>query len=155
MNPSHLIAKHLRDLYLGGNWTAVNVKNTLDGVDWQMATTKVEPFHSILSLLYHMNYYVKAAIEVLEGNPLTANDKYAFDHPEVLSATDWEEFLGGFYAEIEDLAVLIEKLPAEKWESDFWGEKYGNYYRNLHGIIEHSHYHLGQILWLKRMIQTS
>jgi len=31
-------------------------------------------------------------------------------------------------------------------------EKYGNYYRNFHGIIEHCHYHLGQIVLIKKML---
>jgi hypothetical protein len=29
-------------------------------------------------------------------------------------------------------------------------EKYGNYYRNIHGIIEHIHYHLGQIVLIEK-----
>ena len=31
-------------------------------------------------------------------------------------------------------------------------EKYGNYFRNLTGIIEHLHYHLGQIVLIKKLI---
>jgi len=28
------IAKHFRDVYFGGNWTAVNLKDTLADVSW-------------------------------------------------------------------------------------------------------------------------
>ena len=38
------------------------------------------------------------------------------------------------------------------WET-FADEKYGHYYRNLHGIIEHTHYHLGQIVLIKKLLQ--
>ena len=38
---------------------------------------------------------------------------------------------------------------------EFFHEKYGNYYRNLHGVIEHAHYHLGQIALIKKMFQNS
>ena len=37
MNYTSQIAKHLRDLHFGGNWTAVNMKDTLSDVDWKQA----------------------------------------------------------------------------------------------------------------------
>jgi len=48
--------------------------------------------------------------------------------------------------------VLIEQLPESQLWVTFSQEKYGNYYRNLHGIIEHIHYHLGQIVLIKKII---
>ena len=30
--------------------------------------------------------------------------------------------------------------------------EYGNYYRNLHGLIEHTHYHLGQVALIKKLL---
>ncbi len=44
----------------------------------------------------------------------------------------------------------IEQLPESKLWETFSDEKYGNYYRNIHGIIEHIHYHLGQIVLIKK-----
>ncbi len=46
----------------------------------------------------------------------------------------------------------IEQLPESKLWETFSDEKYGNYYRNIHGIIEHSHYHLGQIVLIKKIL---
>ena len=34
-------------------------------------------------------------------------------------------------------------------------EKYGTYYRNFHGLIEHAHYHLGQIVLIKKLVAAS
>jgi hypothetical protein len=53
----------------------------------------------------------------------------------------------------EKLEVLIETMPEEKLYQNFEEEKYGNYYRNLTGMIEHTHYHLGQIVLIKKMVQ--
>jgi len=53
------------------------------------------------------------------------------------------------------LAHLIEQVPDEQYTAFFDQEKYGSYYRNLQGIVEHHHYHLGQIVLLKKWIQTS
>ena len=58
MNLSQHIAKHLREVHVGKNWTWVNLKETLEGLSWQQATTQVNGFNTIATLVYHMNYYV-------------------------------------------------------------------------------------------------
>ena len=73
----------------------------------------------------------------------------------ISSETDWQQLLITIYADVELLASKIEKLSDEKLVTDFADSKYGNYYRNLHGIIEHCHYHLGQIVIIKKLIRNS
>ncbi|HTN08398.1 hypothetical protein [Agriterribacter sp.] len=58
MTLSAQIAKHFRQIHFGGNWTSVNLKETLTDTDWQQATMKVLSFNTIAALVYHMNYYV-------------------------------------------------------------------------------------------------
>src|SRR5258705_13834542 len=146
------IAKHFRDVHFGGNWTAVNLKATLADVDWQQATTQVYSFNTIAVLVYHMNYYVSVVLNVLDGEPLNASDKYSFDLPPILSADDWNKLLDKLWTDAENFAKLVEQLPESKLWDDFSENKYGNYYRNLHGIIEHIHYHLGQIVLIKKLL---
>ena len=43
-------------------------------------------------------------------------------------------------------------MPEERFFEDMADPKYGSWYRNIHGIIEHAHYHLGQIVLLKKLI---
>lgn len=152
MNLTVQIAKHLREIYFGKNWTWSNLKDNLADVTWQQATTKVYSFNTIVALVYHINYYVSAALNVLQEKPLDAKDKYSFDHPPILSQKDWEIFLNKTWADAENFANLIEQLPESKLWEDFSDEKYGNYYRNIHGIIEHAHYHLGQIVLIKKIL---
>jgi uncharacterized damage-inducible protein DinB len=146
------IAKHFKDIHSGGNWTSVNLKETLADVSWQQATTKAYSFNTIAKLVYHMNYYVSAILKVLHGEPLTASDKYSFDCPPINNQQDWEKLLDETRSDAEKFASLIEQLPESKLWEDFSDNKYGNYYRNIHGIIEHSHYHLGQIVLIKKLI---
>ena len=152
MNLTAQIAKHFRDVHFGGNWTSVNLKETLADVDWQQATTQVYGLNTIAILVYHTNYYVSAVMKVLQGEPLTAKDKYSFDLPPIQSQQDWELLLQKTWADAELFAILIEQLPESKLEETFTDEKYGSYYRNFHGIIEHLHYHMGQIVLLKKII---
>ena len=55
--------------------------------------------------------------------------------------------------EAEDFAQLIEKMTDDEIWSIMIDEKYGTYYRNFQGIIEHFHYHLGQISLIKKIIR--
>lgn len=153
MNLQQQIAKQFRDVHFGGNWTAVNLKEAVADVTWQEATTKLSTLNTIATLVFHTNYYVATVLKVLKGEPLTGKDKYSFDHPPIQSTEDWQVLLQKTWDEAKEFARMIEDLPTEKLEETFFDEKYGNYYRNLTGIIEHMHYHLGQIVIIKKLIR--
>ena len=152
MSLSHQIAKHFRDVHFGGNWTSVNLRDQLSGLSWQQATQKVYSFNTIAALVYHMNYYVDRVILVLEGQALNASDKYSFELPPIISQEDWENLVNKTWTDAERFAALVEQIPEERLWEDFSENKYGNYYRNITGIIEHIHYHLGQIVLIKKII---
>ncbi len=152
MNLPAQIAKHFREVHFGGNWTSSNLKHHLADVTWQQATTKVYSFNTIAALVYHINYYVSVVLKVLQGGPLDAHDKFSFDVPPIDKQEDWEQLLEMMWTDAEKFAGLIEQLPESKLEETFVNEKYGTYYRNFHGIIEHTHYHLGQIVLMKKIL---
>jgi uncharacterized damage-inducible protein DinB len=152
MNTATQLATHFRQVYTGGNWTWVNLKDTLNDISWQQATTKVYGCNTIVALTYHIGYYVTAITNVLNGAPLEAHDKYSFDHPPVNSQQDWEQLVNKTLQDAETYIKMAGQLPDEKLPETFVLEKYGNYHRNLLGLIEHTHYHLGQIVILKKVI---
>ncbi|MDX1913481.1 MAG: DinB family protein [Saprospiraceae bacterium] len=152
MQLSTQIAKLLRDVHFGGNWTVSDLKTHLSDVTWQQATTKVHNFNTIAALSYHIHYYINILVKVLQGGPLEGKDIYSFDHPPIASQADWEALLEKCWADAETLAQLIEQMPEEKLFAPFFDGKYGNYYRNVHGVIEHAHYHLGQIVLIKKLV---
>jgi uncharacterized damage-inducible protein DinB len=152
MTLSKQIAKHLREVYFGGNWTASNLKDALKEVTWQQATAQIYELNTIAGLVYHMTYYATGVIKVLEGGPLDIHDKFSFDHPPINSQEDWNAMLDTIWADAEALATLIEKMPVEQFGEDMLDGKYGDYYRNIGGIIEHCHYHLGQIVVVKKLL---
>jgi len=149
------IAKHFRDVHFGGNWTSVNLRDTLEDIRCQEATTKVHNLNTIATLVFHINYYVDPVLKVLQGEPLNASDKSSFDVPPITSADDWEKLVTKALTEAELFAVQIEKLDEAKLFDNFTDPKYGNYYRNLLGVIEHTHYHLGQISLIKKILNET
>jgi uncharacterized damage-inducible protein DinB len=153
MNTTQQLAKHCRDVHFGGNWTFVNLKDTLADITWQEATTQYQDSNTIATLLFHINYYINPVARVLQGEPLNASDKFSFDCPTITSQEEWEHLIQKAFDEAEQFAKEIEKLEESKLFEVFSEEKYGNYFRNLLGIIEHTHYHLGQIALIKKMIR--
>jgi hypothetical protein len=148
------IAKHVREVHFGGNWTCSNLKDQLADVTWQEAVTNVCDLNTIAALTFHVNYYVDAALQVLQGKPLLAKDAYSYSHLPIESANDWQKLMDKAWSDAETFVKLIEQLPEEKLWEDFTDPKYGLYYRNLHGIVEHMHYHLGQIAVIKKILKS-
>ena len=147
------LSKHLREVYFGGNWTTVNLRDSLSNVTCLQAITKFNSLNTILALVYHINYYITAVTKVLQGEPLNASDKFSFDHPQIQSEEEWKNLLDNTWKDAEKFATLIEQLPDSRLWENFEDGKYGNYYRNIQGIIEHTHYHLGQIVLIKKLLQ--
>lgn len=147
------IARHIRELHFGENWTDVSLKALVEDLSWKEANTQVHDFNTIASLIFHINYYINAVLQVLHNKPLEARDKYSFDLPPIHSKKDWDQLLLKTWKEAEEFAQLIEKLTDQELLSIMIDEKYGTYYRNFQGIIEHSHYHLGQIALIKKIIR--
>ena len=152
MKTTQQLAKHLRDIHFGGNWTSSNFKDQLSGMSLTDAEREVHSLNSIALLVCHSTYYVGVLLQVLEGKPLNAKDEHSFILPQLNSQKDWDDLLARTWDNAEKAADLIEKLPDSILEEPFTDEKYGTWYRNIAGIIEHLHYHLGQIALIKKML---
>ncbi|OYW20322.1 MAG: hypothetical protein B7Z54_01475 [Sphingobacteriales bacterium 12-47-4] len=119
MTTCQQLAKHLREVHFGKNWTWVNMKDSLAGLSWKQATQKVADFNTIAVLVNHCTYYVRIQQKVLA------------------------------------LAKLIEQMPESQLNEIFREKKYSTYHRNLMGMIEHTHYHLGQMVLLRKWIESN
>lgn len=155
MNLSKQLAKHLNNVFFGGNWTAVNFKATLEGVTCEEANQKIGEYNTIVALTYHVCYYIKGVTNVFEGGELDIRDKFSFMHPDITSQAEWLAMQEDTWQAVNRFTTLIEAFPEEKWSSIFVDEKYGNYHSNILGIIEHCHYHLGQIVFLKKSLKMA
>ena len=129
------LAKHLRDVHFGGNWTTSNLMDNLADVTWKEATMQVYQLNTIATLVYHINYYISAVLKVLQGEPLNASDSLSFSRPPIHSQKEWEDMVAKSRADADTFAALIEQLPESKLWENFTDEKYGTYYRNIQGII--------------------
>ena len=79
-------------MYFGGNWTALNLMETLEDVTVNIASKQVYEFDTILSLTHHI-HYLKGTLDTLNTEQLTIRDNYSYDHPNLKAEDDWQIFL--------------------------------------------------------------
>jgi hypothetical protein len=156
MKNTDSFARRFREVILNGTWVAnTNFKHQLNDLDWKTATTKISSLNTIAVLAQHIHYYINGINIVFKGGTLDIKDIYSFDFAPIESQEQWEIFLTKFWNDAEEFASLIEKMTDEKLTEDFTEKKYGSYQRNIDGMIEHSYYHLGQIVLIKKLLNES
>lgn len=147
------IANRFKEVILNGTWIAnTNYKDQLENLDWKIAVSPLQNLNTIALLAQHIHYYIKGINTVFKGGPLDIKDKFSFDFPPIESQQQWETFLTEFWKDTKEFAFLIEQMSSEKLNEGFVEEKYGSYKRNIEAMIEHSYYHLGQIVLIKKLL---
>ncbi len=147
------LANRFREVILTGTWIAnTNFKDQLQNVAWETATTKYQSLNSISILAQHLHYYINGVKNVFLGGDLEIRDAYSFDFPPITSQYEWESFLDKFWRDAEAFSSLVENMSNEKLQDRFVKEAYGTYERNIEGMIEHSYYHLAQIVLIKKLL---
>lgn len=153
MNRNITIAARLREVLLNGRWIAnTNYKDQVENVNWQQAIQKVGTLNTIAALTYHINYYLSGLTSAFETGKLEISDKYSFDLPPIDSDDDWNRLVTAFLDNAEKFAALVEQMEDKAFDEPFIDEIYGTMLRNIEGVIEHSYYHLGQIVLIKKMV---
>lgn len=156
MNSSNtILANRFREVIINGTWIAnTNFKNELETLDFKFANKKINNLNSIAVLAQHIHYYIKGINQVFAGGSLDIKDIYSFQFAEILSQIEWNNFLNTFWKDGETFANFVENMTEDKLNEPFTNEKYGTYFRNIDGMIEHSYYHLGQITLIKKLLLT-
>ena len=121
----------------------------------ETAIKKIDGFNTILALTYHIHYFTKVQLRVLEDGILDGKDSESYDHPNMSSEREWQELQKSMWNDAERYTELINALPDPALNQDFTNKKQGTYMSNILGLIEHTHYHLGQIIILKKLIEKS
>lgn len=153
MKITETVAAHILEVHEGGNWTEVNIKDTLADVNFKEANTVTRAsFNTIAALLHHLSFYNDIVKQRLSGvNPSISNAN-GFDMPEIKNEKDWIKLKEQNLASAKQLAEAVQNFSEEKlFESTITG--HSTHYKMLQGIAEHAHYHLGQIVMLKKLVK--
>lgn len=153
MKQGEHIATRLQELFLDGKWIAgTNYKALLSDVDLDSANHRHMDLNTIALLTFHINYYLKGVMEVLDGGELSIRDKYSFDLPPLKTDQDWQALKTNLLSNAEQIIFKVKSMSPEDLEAPFADPKYGTTRRNIEGILEHSYYHFGQMALIKKLI---
>ena len=89
---------------------------------------------------------------VFKGGDLEIRDKYSFDITPIENEADWQLLVNSLLSHAEKFISYVKEMSDEQLHGPFIVEKYGTYLRNIEGVIEHSYYHLGQMVIIRKMI---
>lgn len=156
MNLNESLAQRFEEVYLNGRWIAnTNFQDMLRDVSLEEANTQIGNLNTIGLLSFHIHYYIKGILDFFENGQLTISDAKSFDAPRLVTEEQWSVLKENISQDAELLSVHIRKLNEDQLHSNFVKAAYGDYARNINGLIEHAYYHLGQIALLKKMIKSA
>jgi uncharacterized damage-inducible protein DinB len=153
---SREIAELVERVMSGDPWHGPSVKKVLDGIDASQAARRPPGgVHSIWELVLHMTGWAREVTARIGGR--AAQEPEAGDWPAVTDPTPerWRQALEDLFAVHRELAAAIRSIdPAglEKPVLDYRNDALGtglSHYLTLHGLIQHTVYHSGQIAQLK------
>ena len=155
MNIKNLIAEHITAVYAGNNWTDVCISGTLEDVSWQEAQ-KVTPasVNTIAALVNHLCYWNEVLLLRAEGKNPSIPESNGYDVKELKDESEWNNLKGETHQSFIKLADAVKNFNEENLEGTYTAGK-SSYYKNFQGIVEHAHYHLGQIVIIKKLIRNN
>ncbi len=154
MKITALLAQHIIDVHEGGNWTEVDIAETVKDVTWQEATmhTKASP-NTIASLLHHISFWNRVEVQRAHGIEPEINEANGYDHPPVHNEEDWQHLIADNTKSAHELADVIRTFEEAKL-SEPLAARNSTAYKEFAGAAEHTHYHLGQMVILKKLIRA-
>ena len=155
MNITALIAQHIIEVHAGGNWTEVDITTTLQDITLPEATTRtLASPNTIASLLHHITFWNRVMVQRTQGVVVQVNNANGYDHPPLHTEEDWQNLKRDNIRSAHELAAAIRQFDEAKLLEPIL-PNYSTAYKNLQGSVEHIHYHLGQIVILKKLIRNT
>jgi len=155
MNITALIAQHLIQVHEGGSWTEIDITSTLQDILLQEATmrTAATP-NTIAALLHHITFWNIEVMQRAKGVITQVDEANGFNHPPINTEADWQQLKKDNIQSAHQLAAAIEEFDETKL-FDPMKTHSASAYKNFQGAVEHVHYHLGQIVILKKLIRNT
>jgi uncharacterized damage-inducible protein DinB len=153
MREAERIADQLRRAHEGGAWHGLSLKELLEGVTARKAVAK--PFadaHSIWELVSHIEAWERVAIRRLAGEPAQIyNTEEDWSESKAADEDAWRRTLERLGETNASLREAVLRLDDSKLDEPIIPEMSPTYI-TLHGVVQHTLYHAGQIALLKKAL---
>lgn len=144
------IQDQLRRAMEGDAWHGPAVLELLNEIPVDLAPAKpLDQAHSIWEIALHIAAWQQVIVERLAGRARTLSQEEDFPAIADFSEGAWRETVQRVEDSFDRLDQAIGRLSDADLDRPVPGKKY-NIYFMLHGVIQHSLYHAGQIALLKK-----
>ena len=144
------IIDQLNRAFVGEAWHGPAVIEILEGITAQQAAAHpLAGGHSIWELALHITAWTRAGSRRLRGDRAQLTDAENFPAVADSGEQAWEEARGSIKQAHEEFRSAILLLDDSRLDQPII-EGMSSIYVTLHGIIQHSLYHAGQIAILKK-----
>lgn len=147
------IADQLRRAHEGGAWHGPSVNELLDGVTAEHAAARpLAGAHSVWELVAHIEAWERAILRRLGGDSAAIYDTPE-DWPSVESVSEdaWRGAQSRLAETYAALHAAVLELDDEKLDEPILPNM-STRYVSLHGAVQHTLYHAGQIALVKRSL---
>lgn len=153
MDIKSLVSQHIREV-LKGNWSDIFLTDVLQDVTLDEANFIPPSKNSIAMLVHHLKFYNDVVILRLQNDTRPVNyETNGFDVPVLSSGESWQQLKEDTFSSFIKLAEEVEAMPEGKlFELTPSGS--ATFYKTLHGVVEHAHYHMGQMMIIKKLIRN-
>jgi len=144
------IVDQLTRAFEGEAWHGSAVLEILNETSARQATTRpIDGAHTIWETALHITAWLRACRRRLEGDRAELSDSE--DWPAVIHTTDeaWREVVTAMKQALDELRAVISSLDDSRLEQPIIAGM-SSVYITLHGVIQHSLYHAGQMGILKK-----
>ena len=148
------IADQLRQAFVGDPWLGPSIRSVLSSVTAEQASSRLTSgTHAISELVAHIDFYVLCAAQAISGVAMPRPYGPYTDWPEVVetAADAWPSAVAALFEHAEELAAEIAAMDDSRLSETVPGRDY-NFYFLLHGVVQHSVYHGGQITLITRAL---
>lgn len=149
------IRNHLQLIYDGDPWYGSSMKTVLESINPKIIfDSPGNGMHSIIELSAHMLAYRKFTEQRLQGStdaPLGQEQTFNWRNFSSNKKKVWEIMTEEIHLNQQSLLLLLDRLEDAVLDQQVPGKKYSFYYL-LNGIVQHDLYHLGQIVYINKML---
>lgn len=150
MTETERIAEQLRAAFAGDAWHGPAVLDVIDRLPAQQARAHpIAGGHSIWELTLHITAWTRAVLRRLQGDRAELTDAENFPEVTGWDEQGWEATRQSVVEALIELKEAILLLDDSRLDEPII-EGMSSTYVTLHGVIQHSLYHAGQIAILRK-----
>ena len=152
------IRDQFRRAFDGEAWHGPSVLQLLNGIDSQQAAAHPIPgAHSIWELTLHIAAWESACKRRLEGDPAQLTDAEDWQPVDDTSDAAWEgakQYLLDTHRQLLDAIARLDESRLDEPIIKDPNTPFSSVYVTLHGGVQHTLYHAGQIAMLKKALEN-